>query len=240
VTDSVAYRPAPHASPDGGTGLRTSVLIPVHNGSDSLPGILKALAPLPVDVWVSDDGSTDGTADVARAGGARAISFPVKSGKGAAMRRGIAAISKEEPAYDWVLFMDGDGQHLPGEVPAFLEEIGSAYDFLQGSRWRESERIPRARAWTNRIGSRVLAWFSGQHIPDTQCGFRAVRLSLLKRLRLESAGFEIETEILLKSLRAGARAGIIDITAVYGEQGSHFRPVHDTFRICMAGLRYAR
>ena len=92
----------------------------------------------------------------------------------------------------------------------------------------------------NRIGSEILRWMSGQSVPDTQCGFRALRTSLLKPLSLESSGFEIETEILLKSLRLGAQWRAVPVSAVYDGQGSHYRPVYDTYRICMAALRYVR
>jgi hypothetical protein len=77
-------------------------------------------------------------------------------------------------------------------------------------------------------------------VPDTQCGYRAIRADLAQRLELESDGFEIETEMLLKSLLQGARWKAVPVSAVYNGERSHYRPVADTFRICMAALRYVR
>ncbi len=214
------------------------ILIPCHNGGQRLAGVLRGLAPLGLPVLVVDDGSTDGSGEAATAVGAEVVRLPVRSGKGSAVRRGLGALLAD-PGTEWVLFMDGDGQHLPAEVPRFLEAMEGA-DFLIGSRMGEAGNFPRHRLHTNRIGSTILRLMSGHAVPDTQCGFRAVRADLLRTMALESSGFEIETEMLLKALRRGARWRAVPISAVYEDQGSHFVPVHDTFRICMAALRYVR
>jgi glycosyltransferase involved in cell wall biosynthesis len=190
-------------------------------------------------VLVVDDGSTDGSAERARGLGAEVLVLPKRSGKGSAVRRGLEVLLGGDPP-EWVLFMDSDGQHLPEEVPRFLEAMDGDTDFLLGSRMQEAGRFPRYRFLTNRIGSEVLRWMSGQAVPDTQCGFRAARTALIGAMALESTGFEIETEMLLKALRLGARWRAVPISAVYEDQGSHFLPVADTFRICMAALRYVR
>jgi glycosyltransferase involved in cell wall biosynthesis len=216
-----------------------AVLIPVHNGGDELAGVLERLEGLGLAVWVSDDGSTDGTARLARAWGSRVVRSERRSGKGAALRRGLAAIRAEGRAR-WVVLMDGDGQHLPEEVLRFLAAMDESVELLLGTRMGQSHKFPSYRLVPNRIGSRILRWMSGQAVPDTQCGFRAARVSLLHRLELESDGFEVETEMLLKAMRLGARWRAVPVSAVYDGQPSHYRPVHDTFRICMCALRHVR
>lgn len=214
-----------------------SVLIPALNEEGEIGAVLADLSPLGLPVCVVDDGSSDGTAQKAASLGARVLRQRAPSGKGTALRRGLREIlASDDP--EWVLFMDGDGQHRPEEAPRFLEAMAGPYDFLLGSRMAEAERFPAHRRVTNRVGSEILRWMSGQAIPDSQCGFRAARSSLLRAMELESAGYEIETEILLKALKMGARWKAVPVGAVYGGQGSHFRPVADTFRICMAALRY--
>lgn len=220
-------------SPEG-----VRILIPSHNGGERLLGVLRGLEPLGIPSLVVDDGSTDGSGEAARALGTEVLRLPLRSGKGSAVRRGLLSLLGRQGTR-WVLFMDGDGQHLPGEVPRFLEAMEGA-DFLIGSRMEEAANFPRHRLITNRAGSEILRVMSGHAVPDTQCGFRAARADLLERMALESSGFEIETEMLLKALKLGARWRAVPISAVYEDQGSHFVPVSDTFRICMAALRYVR
>jgi glycosyltransferase involved in cell wall biosynthesis len=212
------------------------ILIPCHNGGDRLAAVLRGLEPLGIPVLVVDDGSTDGSGEAARGLGAGVLRLPVRSGKGSAVRRGLEPLLSRTDTR-WVIFMDGDGQHVPSEVPRFLESMEDA-DFLIGSRMEEAGNFPRHRLLTNRAGSGILRLMSGHAVPDTQCGFRGARADLLRAMALESSGFEIETEMLLKALRLGARWRAVPISAVYEDQGSHFLPVADTFRICMAALRY--
>lgn len=217
---------------------KAAVLIPVYNGGDHLLGVVRRLLPLGLPVWISDDGSTDGAALEASCLGARLLRHERRSGKGAALRRGMGEILPL--GFRWIIFMDGDGQHLPEEVPLFLEAMEGGADLLLGTRVHQPDRFPRYRLVTNLTGSEILRWMTGHAVPDTQCGFRAISAGLLGRMDLESDGFEIETEILLKALRLGARWAPVRVSAVYNGQGSHFRPVHDTYRICMAALRYVR
>jgi len=216
-----------------------SVLIPVYNGGEKLADVVRRLAPLGLPVWVSDDGSTDGSADLALAAGARVVRADRRGGKGSAIRRGLRALMKADH-HEWVVFMDGDGQHLPEEVPGFLSAMENSVDLLVGTRMHEAHKFPAYRLVPNRLGSEILRWMSGHPVPDTQCGFRAIRCSFLRGMELESDGFEVETEMLLKALRMGARWRAVPVSAVYDGQGTHYRPVHDTFRICMCALRHVR
>ena len=129
---------------------RIVVLIPVHNGVPHLGPVLEGLAGQPVEVWVSDDGSTDGTSGLVERHGFRLISGARRGGKGAAVQRGLRALAAEPSGWpDWVLFMDGDGQHLAAEVPRFLEAMEAGVDIVQGSRMGMSRNIPAQRLRTN-------------------------------------------------------------------------------------------
>ena len=98
--------------------------------------------------------------------------------------------------------------------------------------------MPRSRYYANRIGSRVLSWLVGVGLDDTQCGYRAFRLAALDGLRLNSRGYEVETEMLVKLVRRGARIATVPITAVYAGQQSKLRPVRDTTRTCFLAVYY--
>lgn len=216
------------------------VIIPVHNGSSTIAGLIKQFSRFPVHVLVVDDGSDDDTAKQAQAAGAEVLSLPLKRGKGRALREGLARALSREPPPSWIVFSDGDGQHRPEELPRFLELMHDDCSLLLGSRMGNADKIPSARRAANVIGTRILQLFTGEEVPDTQCGYRAIRADLAQRLELESDGFEIETEMLLKSFLLGARWEPVPISAVYDGERSHYRPVADTYRICMAALRYVR
>ena len=78
----------------------------------------------------------------------------------------------------------------------------------------------------------------GVPLRDTQCGFRVVRLSALRGLRLRGRGYEIETEMLVKLWRRGARTSTVPISAVYAGQVSKLRPVRDTTKTCFLAVYY--
>lgn len=219
---------------------QAAVLIPVHDGGGALGRVVSALRAWPVEVLVVDDGSTDGAPQALAAGGVAVHHLSPRGGKGRAVREGLRLLLSRTPPPPWILLMDGDGQHRPEEVGRFLSRMRPGLDLLVGDRMGESAHMPGARRWTNRIGSTVLRWISGQAIPDTQCGYRALTAELAAKLDLESSGYDLETEVLLKSLRLGARWEAVPVSAVYEGEPSHFRGVPDTYRICMAALRYAR
>ena len=99
--------------------------------------------------------------------------------------------------------------------------------------------MPAARYYSNVIGSRVLSWFIGADVLDSQSGFRIIQSDWLRRVPLTARGYEIETELLIKLTRAGATLDRVPVTRLrYAGARSHIRPFRDTFRTCMLALRY--
>jgi glycosyltransferase involved in cell wall biosynthesis len=213
------------------------VLIPAHNTGKRIGAVLRGVVSQGLDCLVVDDGATDDTAEQARAAGAEVLSLPARSGKGTAVRSGLEVL-RRRGSCDWILMMDGDGQHLPSEIPKFLEHIGPRFDMLVGDRMSESRSIPPSRRWTNQIGTAFVRIMTGQPVSDVPCGFRAVRASLLFSLPLRSKGFSIDVEMIIKALGRGARWRSIPVSAVYNGQQSHYRPVLDTWLIVLSALRY--
>jgi glycosyltransferase involved in cell wall biosynthesis len=183
-------------------------------------------------VVVADDGSDDGTGEHAAAAGARVERLSENRGKGAALVHGIERALGLAPAA--VLLLDGDGQHDPADVPAFLAawDRGTA-DLVIGSRMGSPETIPPARYWTNRIGSRILSWMTGWEIEDSQSGYRLVAADLLRRMPLLSRGYAVESEMLIKAAHRGARLAQVPVRTIYEGGPSHYRPVLDTVRISL-------
>ena len=158
-------------------------------------------------------------------------------GKGFALRHGVTqAVASGVQA---ILLLDGDGQHDPADIPAFL----SAWDahrgeLILGNRWGNVAAIPGVRYWTNYIGSRALSWTTSRELIDTQSGYRLLSTDLAVRMRLRSDGYAIESEMLIKAAKLGVRFAYVPVRTIYGEQESHFRPLLDTLRIVRAAVYF--
>jgi glycosyltransferase involved in cell wall biosynthesis len=196
-------------------------------------GVRRHLAP----VLVVDDGSRDATASTAAAAGASVVRHPRNLGKGTALRTGIAAALAAEPAA--LVLLDADGQHDPDDLPAFLAAWDARRpDLVVGARLSDRASIPPARYWTNYIGSRILSRMTGYELEDSQSGYRLLAAGLARRLELVSAGYAVESEMLLKAARLGARLEHVRIRTIYNDAGSHFRPILDTVRISCASIYF--
>jgi hypothetical protein len=82
----------------------------------------------------------------------------------------------------------------------------------------------------------VLSWFVGVPLGDTQSGFMVFRTELLRKMPLRATGYEVETEMLVKAGRLGARIARVPISAVYGTSVSKLRPIRDTTRTCLLAV----
>jgi hypothetical protein len=101
------------------------------------------------------------------------------------------------------------------------------------------DAMPAPRFYSNVIGSHILSRFIGAKVADSQSGFRLIRTDLLRRVPLTATGYEIETEMLIKLVRAGARVERVSVRRLnYNGVRSHIRPFRDTFRTCMLALAY--
>ena len=217
--------------------IRSAAVIPAFNEGNSIAAVVMGVRPFVDRVIVVDDGSQDETAERARAAGADVIVHNANRGKGHAVRSGLARVFEGD--FTHVLLLDGDMQHLPVEAAALLAEAArSGAEAVLGERRFERDRMPASRYHANRIGSRVLSWFVGVPLRDTQCGYRVFRVAALRPLRLTARGYEIETEMLVKVRRRGGRLATVPVTAVYGGQTSKLRPVPDTTRTCFLAVYY--
>lgn len=218
--------------------MRTLVVVPCKNVERTIGLLVRAVRGIgaTLDVLVVDDGSTDGTGRAARDAGATVVRHETNRGKGAALRTGFAhALDR---GYDAVITMDGDLQHDPAAIPAFLAalEAGSG-DIVIGTRMRAVGGMPRIRIWTNRTTSRVVSRLAGRTIPDSQSGYRAMRTEVVRDLPLVTSRYDTESEILIRAGRRGARIASIPIESIYGSGVSHINPVVDTLRFLRLVVR---
>jgi glycosyltransferase involved in cell wall biosynthesis len=218
--------------------MKFALLIPVHNVETWIAEVLRGAGKWISEILVVDDGSTDKTAEIARRQGARILSEGTNRGKGFALKRGFEALLREAP--EAILTMDGDGQHDPDCLPLFIEAYrGGAGDVIIGSRMGNRDEIPRLRYYPNLVGTYCLSWATSQYIPDSQSGFRLYGARGLQGLSLAADGFALETELLIKLAKKGARIASLPIPAIYRQDGqaSHYRPVADTYQISIMVLR---
>ena len=217
--------------------MKVAALIPAFNEERTITEVVAGVGRLVDRVIVVDDGSRDATAERARRAGADVIAHDTNRGKGHAVRSGLGRVF--DGGFTHVLLLDGDMQHLPREAAALLAEAErSGAAVVLGERRFERDRMPASRYHANRIGSRVLSWFVGVPVRDTQCGFRVFRVDALRPLQLTAAGYEIETEMLVKVRRRGGAVSAVPVTAVYAGQSSKLRPVPDTTRTCFLAVYY--
>ncbi|HTK28622.1 MAG TPA: glycosyltransferase family 2 protein [Vicinamibacterales bacterium] len=215
-----------------------AAVIPAFNEGRHVAEVVRGTAPFAVGIVVVDDGSADDTAARAREAGAVVLRHETNRGKGCAIRTGLAHALALPCSH--VLLIDADLQHDPAEIPRLVAcaEQGRG-DFVLGERDFRKEAMPRARYYSNTIGSAVLARFIGAPVRDSQSGLRLVRADLLRRVPLTATGYEIETEMLIKLVRAGARLDRVTVRRLdYTGARSKIRPVRDTFRTCMLAVRY--
>jgi len=217
--------------------MNAVAIVPAFNEARSIADVVTGLHGIVSHVLIVDDGSTDQTAECARAAGAEVLMRGTNTGKGSAIRAGLAHVMTRP--FTHVLLLDGDMQHRPREASRLLDAAQrTGADLVLGERAFSREEMPAARYHANRIGSRVLSWFVGAPVQDTQCGFRVCRLDALRDLPLRARGYEIETEMLVKLRRRGARLASVPITAVYAAERSKLRPVRDTTRTCFLAVYY--
>ena len=209
--------------------MKIAVVIPAHNEAEAIGPLVVAVRALGYDCIVIDDGSVDKTDALARQAHAVVLKTKAQSGKGNALKVGFDYVVKND--YDALIAMDGDGQHSPSDIAAFVACYQNTdADIVSGNRMNNSRGMPWVRLATNHFMSWLISLFCRQHIPDTQCGFRLIKTKVLRAIKLESSDFEIETEVLIKASKKGFKIVSVDVQTIYRNEVSKIQPVRDTFR----------
>ena len=193
-----------------------TVIIPIYNEEGNIGELIKKVRNVIGDndqIIVVDDGSTDNSLEELDSKICIVLNHKLNMGKGKAMRTGISAAQGE-----LTIFMGGDGQDDPKEIPILVNKIKDGADFVIGSRFLKdiddssvaNKVKPRfsnnAVRPINEIGNRLLTclinFFFGLNVTDSQAEFKCFRTDKLKALALVSDKYEIETEMLIRSSRA--------------------------------------
>jgi glycosyltransferase involved in cell wall biosynthesis len=207
--------------------MKTAALIPAFREEKHIAEVVRQTKQYLPDILVVDDGSGDDTASIARGAGAEVIVNSPNRGKGASLAIGLDHLFAR--GFAAAVCLDADGQHLPAEIPRFLEAAASA-DLVIGNRMADVRDMPAARLWTNRVTSRILSGLAGVVVPDTQCGFRLVRREAWQGVTVAARNYDFEGEMIVAMGRKGFRVTSVPVSTVYGDEVSSIHPVRDTIR----------
>jgi glycosyltransferase involved in cell wall biosynthesis/SAM-dependent methyltransferase len=216
--------------------MKLSIVLPARNEAPSIGTVLRRIREICADaeVIVVNDGSTDDTAAVAAAVGARVISHPYGIGNGGAVKAGARAAEG-----DVLVFMDADGQHDPADMPRLLAPLAQGYDMVVGARDKGSQATS-GRAVANGVYNGLASLMTGHRVQDLTSGFRAVRTAKFRRfLSLLPNGFSYPTTITMAFFRSGYPVAYVPIHAAPRVGKSHIRPLTDGLRFLIILFKVA-
>ena len=223
--------PVPPADFDG---RRVVIVIPAYNEERFIGSVVLKLRAYPVTIVVVDDGSSDQTALIAQAAGAEVIRHDCNQGKGAALNTGLRAARQLEP--DVLVLIDGDGQHLPEQLPRLVEPVLSGEaDLVVGSRYLlRPVGVPRHRVWGHRFFSWLTRSASGVPVSDSQSGYRALSPRACREDLFHSTGFSVESEMQFQAHELGLRVMEVPVTIRYTDKPK--RPVWQQGLVVLNGV----
>jgi glycosyltransferase involved in cell wall biosynthesis len=208
--------------------LDFSIVIPAKNEEEGLAKFLPSLRKIypEIEVIVVNDGSTDNSVHVCEEHGVRVISHPYSKGNGSAIKTGARAARGE-----YIVFMDGDGQHDPADIERLLYRVKEGYDLVVGARSGLSSQASIARWSANGFYNKLAGWMVNREIPDLTSGFRCVnRRKFLDFLYLLPNGFSYPTTSTMAFFRAGYSVGFVPIEVAPRVGSSHINILRDGVR----------
>jgi len=195
---------------------RILAVIPCYNEEFAIGSIVLKAKQYVDTVLIVDDGSSDDTVTIAKQAGATVISHKKNLGKSTAIKTGFKYALAHN--FDYVVTIDGDGQHNPAEIPSVLENVvNNGHDISIGVRSGFNTEMPNWR----RIGKRVLdyatSFGNGGMVTDSQCGFRAFNKEAVEGLTrsMNGNGFSGESEQLIKAHALGLEVTNTPVTCMY-------------------------
>ncbi|HSP32801.1 MAG TPA: glycosyltransferase family 2 protein [Thermoanaerobaculia bacterium] len=218
--------------------MKVVAVIPAFNAARTLEPVVRGAREQLDTVVVVDDGSADGTAEVAARAGATVLKHEVNRGKGAALKTAFQWACGQD--VDGIVTLDADGQHLPKEIPKFLACHGETRaDLIIGGRAHLFGQMLPRRRMANRFSAWTIAIASGAKVTDSQSGYRFYSTRMLRDMHLHDDGFAMESEVIVRAGRYGFQVLTtpIDLGFVDGLSTSHYKPIADTIRIAVVVAR---
>ncbi len=219
--------------------IKILVVIPTYNNQATLRDVVEQAREANPDVLVVNDGSTDGGPESTEGLDVHRVDHPQNLGKGAAI---LSAVHWAwDRGFTHIVTVDADGQHDPSEVGKFAERIkANPTAIVIGVRDMSSRHVPASSRFGRGFSNFWLKIACGASTPDSQSGFRAYPVNIVRQVRCGTRRYDFEIEVLVRSVWAGASLDKVDISVRYDDQrrlDSRFAPWRDNARI---SLLYAR
>jgi glycosyltransferase involved in cell wall biosynthesis len=216
--------------------LLISIVIPLYNEVKTIGTVIEHVQAtmkslgLNYEIIVIDDYSSDNSFMVAKLYPVRLYRLAIHGGKGVGLRAGFVKAKG-----DIVVTIDSDGSHCPEELPRLLYPIlNSKADLVIGSRYLHTRNVDakKLNVFGVKLFNLIIQMFIGARVTDSQSGYRAMKRKVLEIQHLKSCGYEIETEMLVKTAKSRFRVLEVPISfkqRTYGSSGVDH--LHDGFRI---------
>ncbi|CAG4883462.1 putative Dolichyl-phosphate beta-D-mannosyltransferase [Georgfuchsia toluolica] len=213
------------------------VLIPAYNEAATIRSLVERSLKIVPSIVVVDDGSSDTTAAQLNGLPVTLLRNERNLGKAASLWKGFDYALAH--AAQFVVTLDGDGQHSPEDIGRLLNTARRFPDSIViGARLHDRKNFPARRYYANQFARFWISWAAGYAIADTQSGFRVYPATLLRRLTRREVswnGFVFESEVLIVAGNMGVQSVAVSIPGIYPKlaRASHFRPVRDIARIVL-------
>ena len=216
--------------------------IPAYNEEVGIGSIVLKAKKYTQNVLVVDDGSSDSTVEIAERAGATVLQHDENQGKGAAVRTIFEQAATEE--YDALVILDGDGQHMPEDIPKVVEPIlADTCDMSIGSRYLEEEQTetPLYRRFGQKVLDYATVGSSGTSVSDSQSGFRGFSMGAVDQLSIGTDGIGVESELISDASEQGLTIEEVPIDVKYDNiDGQTYNPLHHGLAVLMFVLQLVR
>lgn len=209
---------------------KLSIIIPAKNEANALSALLPKLKKKfsEAEIILVNDGSTDDTSAVCKNCNIKEVKHPYSKGNGAAIKSGARVATGEI-----LIFMDGDGQHDPDDIPRLLDVYNKGYDLVVGNRDSKSQ-ASFGRLAANRLYNTLASWMVGYRVRDLTSGFRVVNAEKFREfVYLLPNGFSYPTTSTMAFFRAGYSVTYEPIVAAKREGMSHINITKDGIRFLL-------
>lgn len=215
-------------------------IVPAYNADASVEAVVKGVKlhlPRALVLGV-DDGSTDGTRAVLKRTCDQVLAFDKNRGKGAILRDAFQwALDRGAAA---VMTIDADGQHDPAVARDVIAALDRA-DIVIGTREISGKAVPAHRRFANMLSTSITRAISKCPVHDSQSGYRAMRASVLQKIKPQGDRYEFETDFIILAGRAGFSFASVPIPTIYDSPTpSNFRPLHSSWQIAKVLWRHKR